>query len=94
MVIDGGPKSASSFVYSYIRNTLNRTQIDYIVSTHPHVDRVGGLASVLNAAQAVQVVHHGVFPIRRARPDDEHQLIGFARENALVLGPLLGNDPR
>lgn len=51
MVIDGGPKSASSFVYSYIRNTLNRTQIDYIVSTHPHIDHVGGLAAVLNAAQ-------------------------------------------
>lgn len=51
MVIDGGPKSASSFVYSYIRNTLNRTQIDYIISTHPHIDHVGGLAAVLNAAQ-------------------------------------------
>ena len=52
MVIDGGPKAASGLVYSYIRNTLGRTQIDYIVSTHPHVDHVGGLASVLNAAQA------------------------------------------
>ena len=51
MVIDGGPKSASNYVYSYIRSALETTRIDYVVSTHPHVDHVGGLATVLNAAQ-------------------------------------------
>lgn len=51
MVIDGGPKSAAELVYSYIRNTLQTTRIDYVVSTHPHVDHIGGLAAVLNAAQ-------------------------------------------
>lgn len=50
MVIDGGPKSASQYVYSYIRDTLQLTHIDYVVSTHPHIDHVGSLASVLNAA--------------------------------------------
>ena len=50
MVIDGGPASASSFVYSYIRNTLKLTHIDYVISTHPHLDHVYGLSSVLNAA--------------------------------------------
>ena len=50
MVIDGGPASASSFVYSYIRNTLELQHIDYVVSTHPHLDHVYGLSSVLNAA--------------------------------------------
>ncbi len=50
MVIDGGPVSASRAVFSYIRNTLQLDHIDYVVSTHPHVDHVGGLAAVLNAA--------------------------------------------
>ena len=50
MVIDGGPKSASAMVYSYIRNTLKLTHIDYMVSTHPHIDHIGGLAAALNAA--------------------------------------------
>ena len=52
MVIDGGPASASSFVYSYIRNILELQHIDYVVSTHPHLDHVYGLSSVLNAAPA------------------------------------------
>ena len=52
MVIDGGPKDAADFVYSYIRNTLGLKHIDYVVSTHPHADHVSGLAAVLNAAPA------------------------------------------
>ena len=50
MVIDGGPRGASQYVYSYVHDTLRLSHIDYIVSTHPHLDHVGGLASVLNAA--------------------------------------------
>ncbi len=49
MIIDGGPASASSFVYSYIKNTLDLKHVDYIVSTHPHLDHVHGLAAVLNS---------------------------------------------
>ena len=52
MVIDGGPKAASGMVYSYIRDTLKITHIDFLVSTHPHLDHVYGLSSVLNAAPA------------------------------------------
>ena len=52
MVIDGGPKAASRMVYSYILDTLGLRHIDYVVSTHPHIDHVGGLASVLNAVPA------------------------------------------
>lgn len=52
MIIDGGPKGASQYVYSYIRDTLKLTHIDYIISTHPHIDHVGGLASILNAVPA------------------------------------------
>lgn len=50
MVIDGGPRSSSSFVYSYVKKTLKLQHIDYMISTHPHLDHVYGLASILNAA--------------------------------------------
>lgn len=52
MVIDGGPRDASGYVYSYIRGTLRLRHIDCIVSTHPHADHVYGLTAVLNAAPA------------------------------------------
>ena len=52
MVIDGGPKSAARYVYAYIRESLKLVHIDYIVSTHPHVDHVYGLSAVLNAVPA------------------------------------------
>ena len=44
MVIDGGPRGTSQYVYSYVHDTLRLSHIDYIVSTHPHLDHVGGLA--------------------------------------------------
>ena len=50
MVVDGGPRSASRFVYSYINKGLQLKKIDYVISTHPHVDHVAGLSSVLVAA--------------------------------------------
>lgn len=49
IIIDGGSLSASDFLYSFIRNTLKLNHMDYMISTHPHEDHVGGLASVLNA---------------------------------------------
>lgn len=81
MVIDGGPKSASSFVYSYIRNTLNRTQIDYIISTHPHIDHVGGLAAVLNAAQVDLLLT----PVLDWDSDAFRDMIKYAEEQGTVI---------
>lgn len=49
MVIDGGPSSASSFIYSVVQNAMNLEFADYVVATHPHEDHVGGIAAVLNA---------------------------------------------
>jgi len=51
MLIDGGNKSDSSLIYSYLKK-LNVTELDYIVCTHPHEDHVGGLAGALNYAIA------------------------------------------
>ncbi len=50
MVIDGGPRASASTVYNYVKKTLKLQHIDYVISTHPHLDHVYGLSSVLNAA--------------------------------------------
>ena len=51
MLIDGGDKSASSTVYTYLKK-LNLTHLDYVVCTHPDADHVGGLSGALEQAQA------------------------------------------
>ena len=56
MVIDGGPPGTSDYVYSYIRNTLELAEVQTVVSTHPHLDHVGGLPAVLNAAPAETIL--------------------------------------
>ena len=49
MLIDGGNVADSSLIYSYLQNH-GVTHLNYIVSTHPHEDHVGGLAGALNFA--------------------------------------------
>lgn len=48
-MIDGGNAEDSSFVFSYLRNTLGLERIDYMIATHPHEDHIGGLSGALNA---------------------------------------------
>lgn len=52
MIIDGGPASASEKVFAFLRETLEVTELKYVVSTHPHEDHISGLTAALNAAQA------------------------------------------
>lgn len=49
MLVDGGPSSASSLIYTYLKDR-EIDHLDYIVCTHPHEDHVGGLAGALNYA--------------------------------------------
>ncbi|MBQ8432874.1 MAG: MBL fold metallo-hydrolase [Clostridia bacterium] len=51
MLIDGGNRDDSDLIYSYLRKQ-GVTYLDYVVSTHPHEDHVGGLAGALTAADA------------------------------------------
>lgn len=51
MLIDGGDKSASSVVYTYLKK-LGLTYLDYVVCTHPDADHVGGLSGALEFATA------------------------------------------
>lgn len=49
LLIDGGPSSASSMVYSVL-DRLGVTHLDCIVATHPDADHCGGIAGALNYA--------------------------------------------
>lgn len=55
LLIDGGNLTDSSLVYSYLKNRLNISHIDFMVNTHPHEDHVGGLSGALNACSVGQV---------------------------------------
>ena len=47
MLIDGGPPSASQFLYTYLRKETSTLSV--MIATHPHDDHIGGLAAILNA---------------------------------------------
>lgn len=49
MLIDGGPSSASSVVYTVLKNS-EIDYLDYMIATHPDADHIGGLSGALNYA--------------------------------------------
>lgn len=49
MLIDGGPPSASSVVYTILKNK-KIDKLDYMIATHPDADHIGGLSGALNYA--------------------------------------------
>lgn len=56
LMIDGGNVDDSQFIYSYLANTKGIQHIDFMVSTHPHEDHVGGLSAALNACNVGAVL--------------------------------------
>lgn len=55
MLIDGGNVDDSQLVFSFLRNTIGTDHLDYVVSSHPHEDHVGGLAAALNACSVGKI---------------------------------------
>ncbi len=55
MLIDGGGRASSSFLYSYLQSN-EIEYLDYVVATHAHEDHVGGLAGALNYADVGTVL--------------------------------------
>lgn len=49
MLIDGGNRDDSSFLYSYLKEKGIK-HLDYIIATHPDEDHIGGIAGALNYA--------------------------------------------
>lgn len=55
LLYDGGPRTASSFLVSYLQDQ-QITEINYLVSSHYDEDHVSGLIGCLNAFQVDQVI--------------------------------------
>lgn len=55
ILIDGGTKSSSKKVVSYIKS-LGIDKLDIVISTHPHEDHIGGLISVINSFKVNNVI--------------------------------------
>jgi len=47
MLIDAGNLNNGNGIVSYIKN-LKHNKIDYLITTHPHADHIGGMTSVVN----------------------------------------------
>jgi len=58
ILIDGGPRSAGSTVLSFL-SSINVTQIDFMIATHPDEDHIGGLVSVLESMTVDVVLYNG-----------------------------------
>jgi len=59
ILIDGGPKSSSDKVVSYLKS-LGIEKLNIVISTHPHEDHIGGLISVINSFDIDNVIDSGV----------------------------------
>lgn len=59
IIIDGGDSQYSSYIFSFLHNTIKIDHIDVMIASHPHVDHVGGLAAALNAC-TVDIIYSPV----------------------------------
>ena len=51
MMIDGGNPDDSQFIYSFLKNTVNVTELDCVIASHPHDDHIGGLGAAFRACK-------------------------------------------
>ena len=55
MLVDGGNVADSQLIFSFLKNTIGISHIDFIIATHPHEDHIGGLAAALNACSVGKI---------------------------------------
>ena len=58
MLIDGGPRGTGDEVISYLQGQ-GVDDLEYLVSTHPHADHIGGLSAVLDNYVVEKVIASG-----------------------------------
>ena len=59
VLIDGGPRNAGSDLTRYLKQA-GVSQLDLVISTHPHDDHIGGLPAVLEAIPVEEVIDPAV----------------------------------
>lgn len=60
ILIDGGPPEAGKRVVDYLTK-LNINKLDLLIATHPDIDHIGGLPSVMKSIKVDQVMDSGKF---------------------------------
>lgn len=76
MLVDGGDKSCSNQMYSYLkRNGIS--YLDIVVASHAHEDHVGGLSGALNYAKAGLVL----CPVKSYDTDAFRDFVNYAEKN-------------
>ncbi|WP_143804774.1 ComEC/Rec2 family competence protein [Paraliobacillus ryukyuensis] len=60
ILIDGGPPAAGEKVKTYLKNQGVKT-LDLVIATHPDIDHIGGLLSVINQIPIKEVWDSGKF---------------------------------
>ncbi|NUJ41228.1 MBL fold metallo-hydrolase, partial [Pseudoalteromonas sp. 0303] len=58
MVVDGGTKESGKQVVEHIKNYYGTSYVDYVVNTHPDIDHVSGLVTVLEELEVGELWMH------------------------------------
>ncbi len=56
MLFDGGDRDTSSFLFSYLKNTVKVPRFDYIVASHYDADHIAGLIGVIKNGAPADII--------------------------------------